>query len=175
MLSDRFKLPQDFTRNADAVTIQVYDNEVERKLLENIFLLNHPKDIAGLHNPVSIEHSIVAAGDRADIRLTSDQLALFVVLTSRAQGRFSENGFVLKPGEEKVSIISFETYPLGSNAHAGITCDSIQTIVFRPMTKNGNVNVTVLRRSLRVEHLGFYLARSHDGQIYQDAKVEKYR
>jgi hypothetical protein len=55
--------------------------------------------------PVSIvvESVTPLSNHAAEIRLRSDHLALFVVLTTRAQGRFSENAFILRPTETKVS------------------------------------------------------------------------
>jgi len=42
-----------------------------------------------------------------DITLTSDKVALYVVLTTLAQGRFSDNAFALLPGETKVQFLPF--------------------------------------------------------------------
>jgi hypothetical protein len=46
----------------------------------------------------------------AQITLQCDRLALFVVLTTQAQGRFSENAFVLRPMQRKVRLISSQTF-----------------------------------------------------------------
>jgi len=98
------------------VTIQVYDAGITSQLLESIFLLKHPKDITGLKRSVSIRTLIGVVGDAAEITMTSDYLALFVVLTCRAQGRFSENAFVLRPGEKKVSIPDMQGMYTSSNS-----------------------------------------------------------
>ena len=113
---DRFSLPPDFTRNADAVTIQVYEAGVTSQLLESIFLLKHPKEIKRLKRSVSIRALIDAVGDTAEITMTSDYLALFVVLTCRAQGRFSDNAFVLRPGKKKVSIPGMQSMRTSPNS-----------------------------------------------------------
>jgi hypothetical protein len=82
----------------------VGDNASSRQLLESTFLPKHPKDIPELRIPVSIVVESIEALNKhaAEIRLRSDHLALFVVLTTRAQGRFSENAFALRPMETKV-------------------------------------------------------------------------
>jgi hypothetical protein len=73
-------------------------------MYENVFLWEMPGDMTGLAKPVSIKvHSLQAVDDgTAKMVLKSDQLALFVVLTARAQGRFSNNAFLLLPGQLKV-------------------------------------------------------------------------
>jgi hypothetical protein len=115
---DRLSLPGNFTKNTDVVIIQVYDNEVEGQLLESIFLSKHPKDIPGLTEPVSINTTIDAYNDRAEIKMTSNKLAMFVVLTCRAQGRFSENAVVLRPGEAKVKLVWMKSMTVATSTCA---------------------------------------------------------
>lgn len=103
MAPDRLKLPHEFSGGADAIIIKADDINKGTILLDSIFLPKHPKDIERLRKPISIEiKSIDSIDDYAIINMTSDELALFVVLTCRAQGRFSENAFVLRPGKDKV-------------------------------------------------------------------------
>ena len=64
-----------------------------------------PKNINGLHNLVQIaivDIRLTKDGD-AKIVLESDKLALFVFLTTRAQGQFSQNCITLRPFESTVS------------------------------------------------------------------------
>ena len=63
--------------------------------------------------------------------LSSDALALYVVLTTQAPGRFDENAFVLRANEQTV-------------------------ISFVPLSKGLEVDIDLLTKSLRVEHLGHY-------------------
>lgn len=107
VFSDRFILPETFTIGNATVLINVYDKISARLILETTFLTNHPKDIPGLITPVTIivESIEILEDSVVEIRLLSERLALFVVLTTRAQGRFEENSFVLRPMESKVSYL----------------------------------------------------------------------
>ena len=40
-----------------------------------------------------------------EVTVTSDKFALYVTLTTLAQGRFSDNAFVMRPGTKKLSFI----------------------------------------------------------------------
>lgn len=66
-----------------------------------------------------------------DITLTTDNTALYVVLTTLAQGRFSDNAFALRPGST-----------------------TVQFVPLKPLT---DIELETLVRSLRVEHLQQYL------------------
>jgi beta-galactosidase/beta-glucuronidase len=68
----------------------------------------------------------------ATINLSTDKTALYVTLTTKAIGRFSENTFVMVPGKDKV-------------------------IEFVPFVGQ-KVDQAVLKATTRVEHLGSYLA-----------------
>jgi len=61
------------------------------------------------------------------VTLTSDKFALFVTLTTRAQGRFNENAFLMYPGKKQVQFLWF-----------------------------GNPQIDILKNSLRVEHVQMY-------------------
>ena len=62
-----------------------------------------------------------------DITVTTDNVAMYVVFTTGAQGRFSKNAFTLLPPGE--------------------------TIKFHPFL---GFDIDVLRTTLRVEHLAMY-------------------
>jgi len=91
----------------------------------NEILLAPPKD---LRLPQSTVTTTIASQPNADgtidIRVHATATALFVTLTTLAQGRFSDNSFALPPGETKITFI-----PIG--------------MPDRPL----------LAKSLRVEHL----------------------
>jgi len=71
------------------------------------------------------------ADGTVDIELVTDRTALYVVLTTLAHGRFSDNAFAMTPGKGRVQFIPF-----------------------------GRSNdIDLLRRSLRVEHLQMYQQR----------------
>ena len=101
-----FSLPNRIRIGNEVILIRVRDEKSSRVLQENIFLWDMPKDIVGLTEPVFVEvQSVEAAADgTVFVTLRSNRLALFVVLTTRAQGRFSENAFALRPLESKVCV-----------------------------------------------------------------------
>merc|ERR1712110_414655 len=47
-----------------------------------------------------------------DIHLTSDAFALYVTLTTLAQGRFSDNAFVMLPGKKSIRFFPFLGFEL---------------------------------------------------------------
>ena len=98
-----FSLPE--TTKTDVVLLRLEDAEAKNQLCENTFLNRMPKQIDGLATPVNIKLNIVkkSTDEYATIGVRSDNLALYVVLTTRAQGRFSDNAFSLRPFETKVS------------------------------------------------------------------------
>lgn len=96
--------------------IKVVDRATSVEIIETIYLPALPKEMPGLKTilpSISVD-SIKASGNMVEIELSSDHLALFVVLTTRAQGRFSKNALALRPNQPKVSnmfdksIISFQ-------------------------------------------------------------------
>jgi len=99
---DWFSLSSKATQDGDLILLQA--NQAGERPLENVFLWNMPKDMSGLKLPVMIE--ILSSEQRNDgsveIHIRSDNLAVFVVLTTLAQGRFIENCFSLRPNSVKV-------------------------------------------------------------------------
>ena len=65
-----------------------------------------------------------AADSTVAISLTTDAVALYVILTTRAHGRFSDNAFALLPGTTTVHFVPF-----------------------------GKLDLPTLTASLRLEHL----------------------
>ena len=63
-----------------------------------------------------------------DVSVSSDKFALFVTLTSLAQGRFSDNAFVMLAGTQKLLFLPLAGFDLAE-----------------------------LRSSLRVEHTATYM------------------
>lgn len=72
------------------------------------FLWGFPKAIPNLvaTQVVITIHSVKPGpnNNSAVVAISSDALALYVVLTTKASGRFDENAFVLRPHETKVSV-----------------------------------------------------------------------
>ena len=107
---DWFKLPVDFTSDIQIILVRlnVHHNHFissSHDFSESVYLKDMPKNIKGLQSSVNIEIVEIRASKNGDavIVLQSDQLALFVVLTTRAEGHFSRNCFALRPFENYVS------------------------------------------------------------------------
>ena len=69
----------------------------------------------------------IPSADRVPLKLSSTSTALFVVLTTKVAGRFSDNAFLIEAGNHSVDFIPWGTY--GHYEHA------------------------LLKASLRVKHL----------------------
>ena len=155
-----FPLPGEIRQGNEVVLISVQDESSKEMVAENVFLWSLPKDIVGLGNNVSISvHSIKKLSDsEALVTLQSDRLAIFVTLTTRAQGRFSKNCFTLKPLQATVSSLVptpvVRTIPLIYQLY----CSPRQTVRFHSLVPNETIDIDVLRSSLRVEHLGSYIS-----------------
>ena len=108
---DWFELPYNFTSDTQVILVQlkVYHDHFDSSnptISESIYLKDMPKNIKGLHNPVNIEIVDIRINRNGDgvIVLKSNKLALFVVLTTRAEGIFAENCIGLRPLENRVSM-----------------------------------------------------------------------
>jgi hypothetical protein len=111
-----FDLPSALTISVeDIILIKLLQQEeipmLSTAISESVYLQAMPKDISGLEKTTKIEilsmhHEHHAHpdfnGSTAIIELQSDRLATFVVLTTKAQGRFTDNCFTLRPMEQKV-------------------------------------------------------------------------
>ena len=106
-----FELPFGFTSDIQVTLIQlkVFHDSIASSpsISESVYLKDMPKNIEGLHNPVRIQIVDIRATENGDaaIVLESNKLALFVVLTTRAEGIFSRNCMTLRPFESIVSVI----------------------------------------------------------------------
>ena len=58
--------------------------------------------------------AVGAAGSdgSVDVTVTTDRFALFVTLTTLAQGRFSDNAFVMLPGKKTLKFFPFKGFVL---------------------------------------------------------------
>jgi len=106
---DWFELPLNFTSNIQVILVRLeayHDSFISSpRISESVYLKDMPKNIKGLHNGVHVDVVEISSKQNGDavIVLESDKLALFVVLTTRAEGRFSQNCFTLRPSEKVVS------------------------------------------------------------------------
>ena len=107
--SVRFQAPKEWTSDQyDTILIKVSDSTTGTTFMaDSAFLWGLPKAIPNLFETkvaVTID-SILPSPDNeyAVVSVSSDALALYVVLTTQAAGRFQENAFVLRPHQPKVS------------------------------------------------------------------------
>jgi len=72
-----------------------------------------------------VRFSVAAAANAdssVDIHLTSDAFALYVTLTTLAQGRFEDNAFIMTPGPKTVRFFPFAGFlAFGSAIFAGMS------------------------------------------------------
>jgi beta-mannosidase len=109
-----FQLPAEYISSDNQVTLITLKTDIISPVTsESVFLPTMPKNIAGLHNSVSVKIlSIEGTANKGSalVSLESDRLALYVVLTTRAGGRFSENCFALRPLQKKVTRTTFHKF-----------------------------------------------------------------
>jgi Ig-fold domain len=88
--------------------IRVENDQSGDILMKNsVFLRRPPKSLPSLSLPVKFVHNVRARDKRnATIRLRSNRLALYVVLSTAANGHFSDNVFHLRPNQ--VVDVDFE-------------------------------------------------------------------
>jgi hypothetical protein len=134
-----FTLPPSFTADKQVFLIQTklsQSNLITSENFHSVYLNAMPKDISGLSNPVSVRVLSVKAGPKGDavIVLASAGLALFVVLTTRAAGRFSENCFTMVPGESKVRL------------HGSISKSNSNYYLLALAASHGNVLIAMCNR-----------------------------
>lgn len=94
---------------------------------DNFELLTPPYKMSLPAATVTAAAGTPAADGTVPIVLTSDKTALFVVLTTLAQGRFSDNAVIIAPGQTTLSFIPW-----------------------------GPLELALLTSSLRVEHVAMY-------------------
>eukprot|EP01051_Picozoa_sp_SAG22_P005973 SAG22_NODE_374_length_11548_cov_6.893615_1_plen_293_part_00 len=132
------------TADAQAVVMSPMDSMVQvtvtdatgAVLCDNPVLFAEPKNltlpkatVSFTIGPGGTSATATGAGMAAvDVELTSDKFALFVTLTTLAQGRFEDNSFVMLPGKKTIKFYPFEGFELAE-----------------------------LKASLRVEHTATYM------------------
>jgi hypothetical protein len=103
-----FTLPENFILKDNQVALITMESNAgssaKPTVSESVYLNAMPKELKGLKTPVNIKLLSIEKTDKgtALLSLESDGLALFVVLTTRAEGRFADNCFTLRPLQKKV-------------------------------------------------------------------------
>jgi hypothetical protein len=137
-----FQLPSNFKLDSKHVyVVEVYETADRLgPLSKHISLHMAPKDldiVKGVNVTVSvsttIESTVVVSNQGAGA-------ALYVTLTTQAQGRFQENCFLLQAGEEKDVY-----FVAAAQANAGGQQQQLQQ------------QLELLETTTRVEHLGMYI------------------
>jgi len=105
------------------VTTSIVDSD-GKSISENFVPLTSP-----LHMNLLMPSISFSVDSQGTITLKSDKFAVFVTLTTRAHGRFSDNAFLMFPGTKQVQFKWF-----------------------------GNPDVATLSSSLRVEHAQMYIS-----------------
>ena len=161
MVTAHFSLPDSYQSARNDVLLVGVSSDTGAKLAgESIFLWNMPKAIPGLwDHPASITVQSIRADTNgtAIITLLSDRLALYVILSTEAQGRFTENAFALRPTQPKVCsfvLCKSELIAVYSSYAHHIRLRPPKYVTFQSLLPGGAIDVYLLEQSLRVEHLG---------------------
>jgi beta-mannosidase len=110
--------------NFDCIVITSIHRSDGSSISENFVPLTSP-----LHMNLPTPSISFVVDNQGLVTLKSDKFAVFVTLTTRAQGRFSDNAFLLFPGTKQVQFLWF-----------------------------GTPDVATLKSTLRVEHVQMYLS-----------------
>merc|ERR1711971_1309294 len=79
---------------------------------ENPVPFSYPKDLALPSAMVTAVANAALVDGAVDVTVTSGAFALYVTLTTLAQGRFEDNAFVMLPGTRTVKFYPFEGFVL---------------------------------------------------------------
>ena len=110
------------------VVITVTEHGTGTVASENVLALSIPQHMAVERATISFKVGAVNSDGNVDISVTTDKLAMYVVFTTEAAGRFSDNAFLLRPGTSSLEFVPF-----------------------------GKPDVALLKESLRVEDLSAYV------------------
>ena len=91
--------------NASESVVTAVAQDGNATVCSNVVLLAPPKQLDLPKATVQVQFR--KDDDPFSITLVSDQVALFVTLTTQAAGRFSDNAFLMPRGEVEVTFIPF--------------------------------------------------------------------
>ena len=131
-LTEWFDLNNNVTDLSDVVLLSLFNSNGSSIIENNVFLWSVPRDIRASYLTAKINIvEISMVENKVHVILESDQLALYVVVTTKESGTFDQNAFVMK-----------------SNVQVMLT--------FLPSIHN-LFDKVAFAEHLRVEHLGSYL------------------
>jgi len=134
----RFKIWTAPVLNTTSKLLLLSVSDSEGNLLVHSFSLQAKKVVVTEPRTCEVSHKIIIGAELATIQLRSAcDVLLFVQLTTLAQGRFSDNGFVFIKG-------------IGPSRCVGSKPLQCPPIVFIPHDKN---QMLVLKQTLKIEHL----------------------
>jgi hypothetical protein len=93
------------TDGSDCIALLAIVDTTGKQIYDNFELLNVPSQYNLPQAQVTFAIGSPAADGSVPITLTASATALFVTLTTLAQGRFSDNALLLSPGATTVSFI----------------------------------------------------------------------
>jgi Ig-fold domain len=142
-------------KDGEVFLVSVKDVGGDVLIDEYVVLGNVPKNLR-LSTNVTISVLSIKADEMGDaiITLQSDGVALYVVLTTLAEGSFDDNAFLLKPTTSP-KVRSFDRQAF---VHCGYSlfqsnCSMQCAQVIKFTSRIGQVDFSLLQQSLRIEHL----------------------
>ena len=90
--------------NASESIVMAVAKDGDTTVCSNVILLLPPKQLSLPDATVEVQ---IKDDDPLTITVTSDQVALFVTLTTQAAGRFSDNAFLMPRGEMTITFVPF--------------------------------------------------------------------
>jgi hypothetical protein len=131
-MTEWFQLERNVSDLSEVVLLSLWDSKGSLVIEDEVVLWSAPKDIRATYMTATIAIVEVFLENRSmNIVLESDQLVLYVVLTTVESGVFDCNTFVMKP--------------------------HVKTTVKFVFSNERDIDVDTFRAGLRVEHLGTYL------------------
>lgn len=140
--TQRFSLNSELLRDAEVAIVRVTDKRDGRVLMkESAYLWQVPHNLSGLLLQTRIGLKILESSPhRVLMQLQTNRLALYVVLSSAVDGRFTDNSFHLSPLLPK-------------------------TVEFKAVQPNDPVDVEHFLGSMRIEHLGTYFSAKYETSV----------
>ena len=143
-LIDYFQLDKQENLAHELHLLNFYDSQL-RLITQNFAIFSTPKQMNLLNKDINLEHKFID-DFKISVNNIGTGIAMWVTLTTTAQGYFDINSFMLPPNKSK--IVEFFPNDVDGSLH---------------VIRNGRRNYsrgssfTELRRSLRIEHLSLYI------------------
>jgi beta-mannosidase len=104
---------QSLLRSPQDSMVQVtVSDATDAVVCDNPVLFAEPKNLTLPKASVSAVVGAAGADGSVEVTVTTDKFALFVTLTTLAQGRFSDNAFAMLPGKKTLKFFPFQGFEL---------------------------------------------------------------